>query len=218
MQRDEHVGMSASAVERFGPASCHLPAMLERPFDDPLGLAHHDRVGERRERQRVREGERPAGEHERGALVARLGAAPGCPAARAAHEPGELELVGDAEGDDRKVVERPQSFRSSRADRAGRPAASPPSGRKTRSAATPRHRLDRPVDALVAERAHADGVGRRVGERDARAARPCRCARAPREALVNHSAGRLRQHEQRQSSRAFEIARTRVGKPTRRSI
>ena len=99
-------GIFASAVEALGVRRRALED-AQHLDGDHLGLADDDRVAERRERQRVRERERAAGEHERmPARVALLAQRRDRRGLEHADEAGDLDLVGDAHGDDREVVER----------------------------------------------------------------------------------------------------------------
>ena len=79
---------------------------VERLVHGLVGLAHQDRVGERRERQRVADGERPAAQHERRALVALLGERRDARQLERVDHAGELELVRDRERDHR-IAARP---------------------------------------------------------------------------------------------------------------
>ena len=118
------------------------------------------------ERHRVGEGERPAGDDERVARVAL--AAPRRDARGLEHpdQAGDLELVGDAEGEHRELFDGAQRLVGDRVLGLERRVGLALVVEEGALAGQPRRLHERAVDALVAERAHARAVGRRVAERD----------------------------------------------------
>ena len=134
--------------------------------DARVGLAHDDRVDDPGERQRVRERERPAREDERMARVALATSGRNARRVQHADEPGDLELVGDAEGEDGELLDGAQRLVGDRMLRLARRVALALVVEKGPLAGEAGRLHERAVDALVAEGAHPDAVGRRVAERD----------------------------------------------------
>ena len=186
---------------------------LERPADDLLALAHHDGVGKGRERQRIGVGERAAHQDERlvFALVTLGGDTGGV---EHAHQPGQLYLVGHAEGDDVEVLQWTKALVADR-----------PLELRTRPVATileedplagkPGRLLDGSVDALVAERAHPHRVRRRVRERDPTRSVAIDPPHLVGEAAADHTGELLGDHAWRQYSGTPPVRPFRVGRSCR---
>ena len=157
--RDLREGVPGRRCDARSPRSCGYVD------DDDLGLADDDRVAERRERQRVREGEGTACEDERVTLVA-LGSKRRDPCGlEHAEEAGDPASRRRARGDDRVLVEPAPRLVADRS-RLEREIALGVVVEHHALGREPRRFVDRAVDALVAERAHRSGVRRRIEERD----------------------------------------------------
>ena len=93
------------------------------------------------------------------------------------------------------------------------PGRSPSSGKKTRSRGEAREILDRAIDALIAERAHRDAIGRRVGERDAVRRLLVEAADFGGKALANECSGELgNRHAWSRTVAAVALDATRAAK------
>ncbi len=129
-------------------------------------LADDDGVDDARERHRVRERQRAAGDDERMALVTLASSRGDVRGVEHAHEAGDLELVRDAEGEHRQVLDGPHRLVGHRVLRLVRRVGLALVVEKGALAGEPRRLHEGAVDALVAERAHPGAVRRRVTKRD----------------------------------------------------
>ena len=158
-------GICREAVE-LGLASSASLRREHRRHDARVGLSDDDRVDDPGERHGVGERERPAGEDERMASVAFPPPRGNAGRVEHAHEPGDLELVGDAEREHRELFDRAQRLvrdRSLGLERSVRLALVVEKGALARQ---PGRLHEGTVDSLVAEGAHPGRVGRRIAERD----------------------------------------------------
>ncbi len=164
----EHVGDLGELGELPRAVAVVLLEHAQRLEGHQLRLADHDGVDDRRQRQRVREGERTAGEDERialGIVLPRDARRGDVRRLEQRDQPGHLQLVGHAHRDHRERVERLERLVGERARLQQRRAVGLVV--EEHALAGQLRRLhDRAVDALETERAHSRGIGRRVGERD----------------------------------------------------
>ena len=176
------IAASAASAALFDEA----PAMVREDGRDHLfGLAHDHGIGERRERQRVAEGERTARQDERVTLAPFFaqGGNTGCLEER--NGPRDLEFVSNGDGYDGEVGERAQRFVGDRLLVFGSIAI----GQEGPLAAHPFGLLDRSVDALVPQRAHPYGVRRRVSQGDSQRSSLGKSADFGAQALIDETGG-----------------------------
>ena len=159
-RRDVEAGAPGQRVDHRGAPSAGRLAGADELDRGLLRFAHHDHVAERGERHRVREGEGAAGHHDRIVLAPVLGQGSEPGQLEAADEPGDLQLEGDREGDERVVADRHVPL-----EREERPG-----GRRRivrQDCPVGRHPgllVQGPVDRLVAERGHGRPVGAGVDQ------------------------------------------------------
>ena len=119
---------------------------LDQRDHELLGLPHEDHVAERRERDRIREGERTAGDDQRVRVVPLGGEQGDVGEPEALEEPWDLELVGDRGGQDRVLPGRPLTLEGQELVRAIVLVRQDGAVR-----GHPRNPVENPVDGLVTE-------------------------------------------------------------------
>ena len=143
----------------------HAEHDVEDLVDELVGFPHHHRVDERRERQRIAERERPAGEHERVLGVAVLGKRRHTRELQHFKQAGELRLVRDRKRDHRVVGHGAELLVGD-----GRHASALPGahvvGKERAVGGAAGRAVDGPIERLIAERRHADPIGAWIHERD----------------------------------------------------
>ncbi len=138
------------------PVRPHRLDQLERRL---LRLAQGDHVAERGQRHRVGERQRTAGRHHRvlGTAIGRQRRDAG--QLQAAHHAGQLELVGDREGEQRIAAGRPVALEGEQ-----RPGRGVVVGQHGAVGGDAGHAVEPAVDGLVAERRHRGPVGARIDQ------------------------------------------------------